>query len=87
MRVVSGNAESPVATVGVYVDAGSRYEDDSTSGWRGIVKHQLTRFVCLPGSFLLLQHMATKSTQTRTDFRVSRDYQKAGFSSTRHATP
>lgn len=61
IRVISTETNSPLTNIGVYVEAGSRYENHHNTG--------ITDF---------LQHMALKSTESRSDFRLVRETSKIG---------
>jgi processing peptidase subunit beta len=39
MRVASENLEGETATVGIWIDAGSRYEDESNNGTAHFLEH------------------------------------------------
>lgn len=62
LRIVTKAHFSPIASVGVFIDAGSRYE----------ANHHLAG---LPHFF---EFLALKSTKNRSDFRLIRDLQKLG---------
>jgi len=64
LRVASEDSGSPTATVGIWIDAGSRYEDDSNNGVAHFLEHmafkvRLTHCVgytaCLKNYFLYRQ--------------------------------
>lgn len=50
MRVASENLEGETATVGVWIDAGSRYEDESNNGTAHFLEHMAFK-VCWNTSF------------------------------------
>lgn len=61
LRVISEDNHGSITAVGVFVDAGSRYETADNNG----TSH-------------LLEHMAFKSTTSRSSLRIVRDIENAG---------
>src|SRR5690606_33672157 len=61
LRVVSEETYRASSSLGLFVDAGSRYETDANNG----VSH-------------LMEHMAFKTTQSRSSLRVVRDVEDMG---------
>lgn len=53
LRVASEDSGAPTATVGIWIDAGSRYEDDRNNGVAHFLEHMAfkVRFTCCLGSY------------------------------------
>jgi processing peptidase subunit alpha len=61
LRVVTADSASPLASMGVFIDSGSRHESPHTNG--------ITNF---------LEHLAFKSTKSRSDFKIVREMLNIG---------
>lgn len=70
MRVASENLEGETATIGIWIDSGSRYEDEQNNGTAHFLEHMAFKVPHPPGTSLLTVQGTRRRTQTDLELEV-----------------